>query len=232
MKNRFCIPDWNVSFFLLTLLLALFSWIGNVYGVGEIQSLLSAEGIRWVLGHAVENYVQAPALGIVLLLFMGLGVVVRSGMYDVLHRVVLREKLLSRKERRALTLAIGSFLLYVGLVLLVLFLPWNFLLGITGSWLHSPFAKGLVYIISIGLGFSGMVYGYVSDTFRSLSDVFKGMSWLIARKATYFVTLFFIVQFFAFVEYARVLEWMNVSNDLLVIICQFFCFLPLVVVRK
>ena len=232
MKNRFRIPDWNVSFFLLTLLLALFSWIGNVYGVGEIQSLLSAEGIRWVLGHAVENYVQAPALGIVLLLLMGLGVVVRSGMYDVLNRVVLREKLLSRKERRALTLAIGSFLLYVGLVLLVLFLPWNFLLGITGSWFHSPFSKGLIYVISVGLGFSGMVYGYVSDTFRSLSEVFKGMSWLIARKAPYFVTLFFIVQFFAFVEYTRILEWINVSNEFLTGISLLFCFLPLFLVRK
>ena len=27
--------------------------------------------IRWVLGHVVENYVQTPALGVVLVLLMG-----------------------------------------------------------------------------------------------------------------------------------------------------------------
>ena len=59
----------SITFFLLTVALALFSWIGSVYGMGGVQSLLSAEGIRWVLGHTLENYVQAPALGMVLVFF-------------------------------------------------------------------------------------------------------------------------------------------------------------------
>lgn len=71
MKNRKYISRVGICFFFMTWVLALFSWIGNIYGVGEVQSLLSAEGIRWVLGHVVENYVQAPALGVVLILFMG-----------------------------------------------------------------------------------------------------------------------------------------------------------------
>ena len=227
MKNKFSIPYLGVSFFLLTLLLALFSWIGSIYGVGEIQSLLDAEGIRWVLGHVVENYVQAPALGIVLLLFMGLGIFVRSGMYAVLKRVSQREKLLSRKERRALTLALGVLLVYIGCVLLALFLPWNFLLGVTGNWFHSPFSKGLVYILSIGIGLSGMVYGFVSDTFRSLTDVFQSMSWLIARKSSYFVALFFIVQFFASLEYTRLVDGLNIEGDIWEVVFHSFCFLPL-----
>ena len=63
----------SLTFFLLTVVLALFSWIASVYGVGEVQSLLSAEGVRWMLGHVVENYMHAPALGIVLVLFMEIG---------------------------------------------------------------------------------------------------------------------------------------------------------------
>ncbi len=232
MKNKFSIPDFGLSFFFLTLLLALFSWIGSIHGVGEIQSLLSAEGIRWVLGHVVENYVQAPALGIVLLLFMGLGVVECSGMSAVLRRILQQEKLLSRKERRALTLSLSVFLVYGGLVLLVLFLPWNFLLGVTGSWLHSPFSKGFVYILSIGIGLSGMVYGYVSNAFRSLTDVVHAMSWLIARKSLYFVDLFFIVQFFSSFQYTGISHWMNITDGMLEFIFLLFSFLPLFLIRK
>ena len=81
MKNNLCNSRLSIFFFLMTFALALFSWVANIYGWGEIQSLLSAEGIRWLLGHVVENYVTCPALGIVLILLMGLGIAVHSGLY-------------------------------------------------------------------------------------------------------------------------------------------------------
>ena len=118
-------------------------------------SLLSAEGIRWVLGHVVENYVQSPVLGIVLILFMGVGIVFRSGLYDAVKRFAGRNKLLSRKERRALTLAVGVLLLYFAMLVMSMFLPWNLYWNITGGWLHSPFSKGLVYLLSVGVGLVG-----------------------------------------------------------------------------
>lgn len=228
MKNSGGHAAWSILFFLLTLALALFSWIGSIYGLGEVQSLLSAEGIRWILGHVVENYVQCPALGIVLVALMGLGVVVRSGLYDVLKRFCRKEKQLSRKERRALTLASVVGVIYAVLVCVSMWLPWNLLWGVTGSWIHSPLAKGFVYVLSIGVGLSGMVYGYVSDTFRSLSDVFLGMSWLIARKASYFVGLFFTAQFFSSLAYTHLSEWMGVSPDVLQALYLVSCLLVLV----
>ena len=185
-SNRFS-STLSIVFFLLTLALALFSWIGSIYGLGEVQSLLSAEGIRCVLGHVVENYVQSPVLGIVLILFMGMGIVLRSGLYDAVKRFASRNKLLSRKERRALTLAVGVMLLYFAMLVVSMFLPWNLYWNITGGWLHSPFSKGLVYLLSIGIGLGGMVYGYVSDTFRRFSDVVEGMSSLIAERSFTFV---------------------------------------------
>ena len=102
MKNDLGNSRMGLLFFLLTLVVALFSWIGSIYGVGEVQSLFSAEGIRWILGHAVSNYIQCPALGWILILFMGGGIVVKSGLYDILKRCCRKEKQLSRKERRAL----------------------------------------------------------------------------------------------------------------------------------
>ena len=224
-SNRFS-STLSIVFFLLTLALALFSWIGSIYGLGEVQSLLSAEGIRWVLGHVVENYVQSPVLGIVLILFMGVGIVFRSGLYDAVKRFAGRNKLLSRKERRALTLAVGILLLYFAMLVMSMFLPWNLYWNITGGWLHSPFSKGLVYLLSIGMGLGGMVYGYVSDTFRRLSDVVEGMSSLIAERSFTFVSLFFIIQFFSSLEYTRLA--MNVDDSILrglyVVSCVFSLF--------
>ena len=226
-SNRFS-STLSIVFFLLTLALALFSWIGSIYGLGEVQSLLSAEGIRWVLGHVVENYVQSPVLGIVLILFMGMGIVFRSGLYDAVKRFAGRNKLLSRKERRALTLAVGVLLLYFAMLVMSMFLPWNLYWNITGGWLHSPFSKGLVYLLSIGMGLGGMVYGYVSDTFRRFSDVVEGMSLLIAERSFTFVSLFFIIQFFSSLEYTRLAEWMNVDDSILrglyVVSCVFALF--------
>ena len=216
----------SVTFFLLTLALALFSWVGSVYGMGEIQSLLSAEGIRWVLGHVLENYVQAPALGLVLVFFMGLGIGIRSGLYAALRRFVQKGKMISRKERRALVLSIFVFALFLTLIGVVLFLPWNLFWGVTGGWLHSPISKGIVYLLSVGVGLAGMVYGYVADVYRSISDVVKGMSYLIARRASFFVTLFFVVQFFSSLEYVRLAAYLQWSEEVIAVIYQIFCFIP------
>lgn len=229
MKNKLHNPNGAAFFFLLTLLVAFFSWIGSVYGVDEVQSLLSAEGIRWSLGHIVENYVQTPALGIVLILLMGVGIGVRAGFYDALRRLFRKERLLSRKERRALTLASVTLLLYVIVVVGAFLLPWNFLLGVTGDLFPSPFAKGAVYILSLGIGVSGIVYGSAVDSFRNLSDVVGGMSSLIARKAPYFVTLFFVVQFFSSLAYTGLAEWAHIPDEIVKILFYLSCYLPLVI---
>ena len=232
MKSNLSCARLSVFFFCLTLVLALSSWIGSIYGLGEVQSLLSAEGIRWVLGHVVENYVQCPVLGIMLVGLMGMGIVVRSGLYEVLKRLCRKEKQLSRKERRALWMALGACGVYALLVSLAMFLPWNFLWGVTGSWHHSPFSKGLVYILSLGGGFTGMVYVYVSDTFRKVEDAVAGMSYLIARLAPGFVALFFVVQFFSFWEYTRLAAWMGISGNFMEILSFLFGFLPFLLNQK
>ena len=80
MKSKYYFPHTATVFFLLTVAVALFSWIGSIYGLGKVQSLLSPEGIRWELRHAMGNFVQTPALGIVMMLFLGwfLGMTTKS----------------------------------------------------------------------------------------------------------------------------------------------------------
>ena len=232
MRNDRYLYDWGVAFFLMTVVLALFSWIGSIYGIAEVQSLLSAEGVRWLLNHAVTNYVQTPALGVVLVLMLGLGIVSRSGFSDTMKRAVRKDKKLSRKERRALSLAFIASFTYVLVVLVAMVLPWNLLLSATGSWVHSPFSKGFVYILSVGLGISGMVYGYASDTFRNAGDVVEAMSCLISRHAVFFVVLFFTVQFFSSLEYTRLPEWVGLSDEFfanLSLLCFYF---PLLLLKR
>ena len=232
MRNNRFLYDWGVAFFLMTVVLALFSWIGSIYGIAEVQSLLSAEGVRWLLNHAVTNYVQTPALGVVWVLMLGLGIVSRSGFSDTLRRAVRKDKKLSRKERRALGLAFITFFSYVLVVFVAMLLPWNLLLSATGSWIHSPFSKGFVYILSVGLGMSGMVYGYTSDVFRKVGDVVEAMSCLISRHAVYFVVLFFTVQFFSSLEYTRLPEWVGLSEECFSGISLFCFYFPLLLLKR
>lgn len=223
MKNK--VNSWHgaVVFFLMTIILVLFSWVGNLYGWEPVQSLLSEEGIRWALNHVVADYVQSPALGIVLLMLMGLGIVVRSGFHDAFRRIFYKGTPLSGKERRSLMLSLVVGVTYV----LIVFLSVPFLKSVTDTLLHSPFQKGLFYILSFGFGLIGLVYGYASNHFRNLRQVIDGMSCLISRMAGYFVTLFFIVQFFSILSYTRIPEWIGIHTTNVDILFHVCCFLPL-----
>ena len=148
MKSKWCISDLSIFFFLLTVAITLLSWVGSIYAWGNVQSLLSAEGIRWMLSHVVENYVRTPALGTVLVVLMGVGVGSHSGLYEVFLRFCRKGRLLSRKERRSLALSVAVFGFYWALIGVVALLPWNFLQNVMGDWHSSPFFKGIIYITS------------------------------------------------------------------------------------
>ena len=212
----------------MTVSLVLLSWIANLYGWDSVQSLLSEEGIRWAMNHVISDYVNAPALAIVLVMFMGVGIGVRSGLYDVWKRMFRKGKYLSGKERRALMLSVISGLGYV----LVVILSLPFMKSVTDSFYHSPFQKGFFYILSLGLGMMGIIYGYASNRFHRINQVVDGMAFLISRYAEYFVALFFVVQFFSVMTYTRFTEALGVNDRILYYIYQICCFLPLVMGRK
>ena len=225
MKNKQLMSLLSVVFFMMTLVLVLLSWIGSMYGWHSVQSILSEEGIRWVLNHAINDYVQTPALGIVLVLFMGIGVGIRAGFYNVCRRMFAREGYVSGKERRSFTFSSVVALCYV--LTILSFIP--FLRSVTGSLLHSPFQQGFFYILSFGLGLVGVVYGYASNNYRQVNQVFEGMASLISRVAHYFITLFFVVQFFSVLNYTQLLQTVGVSNSTVDILFTICCYLPLLI---
>ena len=82
-------PHPATMFFLLTLAVILLSWIFDVYGLsvlqpqtGEVirvQSLLSPEGIRWLLRHVITNFTGFAPLGLVIVAMFGIGVAQHAG---------------------------------------------------------------------------------------------------------------------------------------------------------
>lgn len=95
-------PHPATMFFLLTLAVILLSWIFDVYGMsvqqpqtGEeirVQSLLSPEGIRWLLRHVVTNFTGFAPLGLVIVAMFGIGVAQHSGFIDACIRRGIRNQ--------------------------------------------------------------------------------------------------------------------------------------------
>ena len=96
----------------------------------------------------------------------------------------------------------------------------------TGSLTNSPFQKGIYYLISFGVGLSGMAFGYASGRFRDDKDIIKGMSCLFSRFADYFVALFFIVQFFSSLMYTNLVEWVGIDSYIVSYVFHICCYLP------
>lgn len=226
MKNKRNFPHAATVFFLLTVAVALFSWIGSIYGLGKVQSLLSAEGIRWELRNILANFVQSPALGIVMMLFLGFGITLHSGIWGTIDRSIRKGKQVSRKEKRAMILTGCILSIYIISIISTTFAPWTLLRSVTGSLINSPFQQGIYYLISLGTGISGVVFGYASGRFRDDKDIIKGMSCLFSRFADYFVVLFFIVQFFSSLMYTNLAELLGIGSQIVRYAFNVCCYLP------
>ena len=347
MKNNWRILHPATMFFLLTLVVIFLSWICNVYGLSvvhpqtgeiiQVQSLLSPEGIRWILRNIITNFTGFAPLGLVIVAMFGLGVAEHSGFiaacirggvknrqnkrkmiiwviflgiisnvvgdagYIILlpiaatlfHSVGLHPvggiitayvsvacgysanilfstldqmistttqdaaiaagiyqsntgplsnyyfmfvsaffiaviiyfitqknllptlgeyegevhfegyKPLSRREKRAMILSfiIGSA--YLLLILWATFSSWGLLRSVNGGLIRSPFIVGILFLLSLGAGLMGMVYGFASGRYRTDTDVVEGLTRPMKLLGVYFVIAFFAAQMFACFEYTR-----------------------------
>ncbi len=110
---------------------------------------------------------------------------------------------LSRKERRAIVISVIVAIIYVGLVLWLTFSSYGILRGVNGGLMHSPFIAGILFLLSLGVGITGMVYGFSSGRYRTDNDVIEGLTQPIKLLGVYFVIAFFAAQMFACFEYSH-----------------------------
>ena len=102
MNSKWRLPHPATMFLLLTLAVIVLSWIFDIYGLsvfqpqtGEeirVQSLLSPEGVRWLLRHVVTNFTGFAPLGLVIVAMFGIGVAQHSGFIDACIRGGARRK--------------------------------------------------------------------------------------------------------------------------------------------
>lgn len=112
-------------------------------------------------------------------------------------------KQLSRKERRALTVAVIVAFCYITLILWLTFSSFGILRSVSGGLINSPFIEGILFIISLGFGLTGMAYGFSSGRYRTDDDVIEGLAQPMKLLGVYFVIAFFAAQMFACFEYSR-----------------------------
>jgi aminobenzoyl-glutamate transport protein len=112
-------------------------------------------------------------------------------------------KQLSRKERRAMVSAVIVGLLYAAIILWATFSSWGILRSVNGGLIRSPFIVGILFLLSLGIGLMGMVYGFASGRYRSDGDVIEGLTQPMKLLGVYFVIAFFASQMFACFEYSH-----------------------------
>lgn len=198
-NRRTHIGKWQIyaSDFLCAAMIfvALFSWLGSIYGI-PLQNLLCADGVRWMLRHAVADFQASPVVCVLVLLFGG-GIVVRSGLCKALSQGVLHlsnfsghSVRLSLRQRRSLMLAVFVLIVYVSMVLAGVYGSHGFLLGIKGDFTHSPLVAGLPILLSAGMGLVGGIYGFSAGSLQTVGDLLQGALMLISRAASTFVLMF------------------------------------------
>ena len=211
MRSNVCIHP-ATCFFLLSLGTIICSWVGSSFGWVGVQNLLSEDGLRWILRNAENNFMGSKILAVVCILFFGGGLLVHSGLLDAIQRSLTRTRKLSRKQKRALVMTGVVFALYVSIFAFFAWGPWGGVRSVTCALKGSPLLDGMCCITSFGMGLTGIVYGFSVDNYRKNKDIFRGMAYLYASFAEYFVSLFFIIQFFSALEYSHLLTFWGVSD--------------------
>ena len=149
------------------LIAGLGSWIFKAVNPElPIRSLLSAEGIRWMVGSIGDNL---AGRGLVWLLLgsMAFGSVKFCGILDVPRKW----KAMSFWDHFGLMVALAELLVIVVLTLLLTVLPHAVLLGVTGNLYPSSFSKSLFFIVCLSVCLISVSFGVVSSRLRSLEEV-------------------------------------------------------------
>lgn len=161
----------------LQVLVVLFSWfVTAAMPEAALRSLLSAEGVRWLFGHYVENMAQAPLVWL-LLAAMAHGALRKSG----LMQAVKAFRHTGYRQRFALKVVLCEMVVLLCCVLLLTAVPHAVLLGITGSLYPGSFVTGLVPLLCFGIMMLSLTYGLLSGALAGVRGMFEalccGMVW-------------------------------------------------------
>ncbi|MEA3496681.1 MAG: AbgT family transporter [Bacteroidota bacterium] len=110
---------------------------------------------------------------------------------------------LSINEKKGLKWAGIVLLLFIILIALGLIPDNGILRADDNTILHSPVIKGFIAVLFIIAGTCGIVYGYVSGTFKKHEDVINGMNSSFKGLISFLVLVFFASQFVAWFKWSN-----------------------------
>lgn len=110
---------------------------------------------------------------------------------------------LSKKEKKGLLMALLVMIVIIGITLIGIIPEDGFFRGKDGGLLNSPLIRGVVAMLFITAGATGLAYGFTTGTFKNDTDVMNGMASSMKTLATYLVLVFFAAQFVAFFKWSN-----------------------------
>jgi len=161
MKNKWRMLHPATMFFLITVVIVFLSWMFDVYGLGavhpqtgqfiQVQSLLSPEGVRWLLRNVITNFTGFAPLGMVIIAMFGIGVAEHSGFIAG----CIRTRAAARQNKKLIILIVifaGVLSNLIGDAGYIILLP------ISAALFHSaglhPIAGIITAFVSVACGYS------------------------------------------------------------------------------
>ncbi len=188
-----------VILLLLIVIVAVISWIANVYGA-NCRNILSSEGMRWTVEMIMDNFNRSPWTYIVVGL-ASLSMIVESGIISGFSK----QKYL--RQRRAYMLVAVVMAVIAALALILYLLPGNSLLSAFGTFNNSALQRGLFPIIAVLLYMLSLIYAFAIGRFNDIEDVIKATVNITVRIPGYFITLFVASQLIAVILYSFFIDY-------------------------
>ena len=233
--NRKSLGIWHPAMLYLFLSLAviLIAWVGSFWELRNVdvnselilRSLLTIDGVRFLLHNSVSLFDDAPIANILMLLFT-IGVANRSSLFKTVSHFI-HHKPLSYKQYASLLLSCIVFALLFVLLLYGIFGPGHILLSISGTLKNSPLIDGFFAILMILVLLPCLIYGMATDSFNVVDDGIEALVSVIRLVPSYLLTLFMASFLMSVITYSRIDVLIGAGTTAIQLFSQILYWLPL-----
>ena len=233
--NRKSLGIWHPAmlYMFLSIAVILIAWVGSFWELRNInvnselilRSLLTIDGVRYLLHNSVSLLDDAPIANILMLLFT-IGVANKSSLFKTLS-LFLHHKSLSYKQYASLLLSFIVFVLMFILLIYGVFGPEHLLLSISGTLKNSPLIDGFFAILMILVLLPCLIYGMATDSFNVVDDGIDALVSVIRLVPSYLFTLFMASFLMSVITYSRIDVLIGAGTTAKQLFSQILYWLPL-----
>ncbi len=181
------------SLLVAQILLIFVSWVVDAMQWCEVNSLLSASGIRWVLSKYSDN-MASPVLIWILLIACAYGAITHNHLPCTMYNADSDTDSQPKHMARIVVIVLAAIILIA--ISLLAFLPHAILLSATGNLYPSPFSDSIIPVLCCSTIFLSWIYGSITGTITSIQSAFESLVSGIRAFAPIIVLYFFITLFY------------------------------------